>query len=36
MPSLWKGIHVERLRMRGEPVELTAEHGDERPTLRRA
>jgi trehalose/maltose hydrolase-like predicted phosphorylase len=36
MPSLWDGIRVERLWMRGEPVELTATHGDERPGMRRA
>jgi protein-glucosylgalactosylhydroxylysine glucosidase len=36
MPSLWEGIRVEQLWMRGEPVELTASHGDERPMLRSA
>jgi protein-glucosylgalactosylhydroxylysine glucosidase len=33
MPSLWDGVHVQRLWIRGEPMELSAEHGDERPRL---
>jgi Glycosyl hydrolase family 65 central catalytic domain len=35
MPALWDAVHVERVWIRGQPMRLTAEHGDERPTLRR-
>jgi trehalose/maltose hydrolase-like predicted phosphorylase len=35
MPSLWEGVRVERIFARGEPMELLARQGDERPILRR-
>lgn len=35
MPASWEAVRVERAWMRGEPVELLAVHGDERPRVRR-
>jgi hypothetical protein len=35
MPSLWEGIEVERLWLRGEAIHLSARNGDERARLDR-
>jgi hypothetical protein len=33
MPSLWDGVEVERIWVRGEPARLVAHHGDERARI---